>query len=287
MLDRLFYGSVLVVLIGVIAGQSYRYGLARGELQALKARQQAATAEEGPRAGEAPSPSLAATPVAPERTTRSRVTQEALSTVDRGYLLQAADEARRARQATEETEALAASLRYGQRLAQEQEDRLARERRRLDEERRRLERHREDERSRDRLATTPYAALPDSLDLLAAERVSRSSRRHEKRVVVEHVKTVHVNPCPPGEKLIAATCLPADSIILGQAPIPVRIVNDPIFERPLFKPQRSQEGESGKRVESGPMLPSLWQMQQPWYDGTVSPILPSVWQLQQSAAPRR
>jgi len=263
MLDRLLVTSLAVLCVGLIAGLSYQYGHVQGELAALRAQQQAAVSQLLAAPKPQPEPAITTTPPPPAaphvKEVTERVARSNAAALARLYALQAAAEARRAQ------EAAATLARLSQSAALSPLPQSTGRYGRL---------------SNDHAGGTLYDSM------LTRRPRPYGSYRVPKAKVIEHTGIVHVNPCPPGEKLISATCLPADSIILGQAPIPVRIV-DPIFDTPIFEHARRQGRPSRNDVESGPMLPSLWQLQQPWHDGSSGPMLPSVWQLQQQAGPRR
>lgn len=199
MIERAFVIGLILVLVGWVAGVSYRYGHASGELSALRAQ----PAQQSPPVPELPTPG-----VQPEQSDRSRlqVQQNNAAILERLYAEQAARNAQRARDLQEQSEQLA--IQYRQALiasnlmALEQQQAL-----------RELQQRRTQLTERDRQYTsTPRSGRP----------LNRLSESWES---AEHGDTVYVNLCPPGQRLIAATCLPANSIILGQAPIPVQIVN--------------------------------------------------------------
>ena len=78
-----------------------------------------------------------------------------------------------------------------------------------------------------RVASVPP---PASFRPVTQRRLPRSrQRRHEPHGRTAHSPVIaqHIHLCPPGQKLIAATCLPGGSVIVGQVPIQVEIVNQP------------------------------------------------------------
>ncbi len=243
MLERLFYAGVGLVLVGVIAGQSYQYGGVRGELAALRAQRVSPPPIAPPRQPEPLISTRETLPAAPPvEAPAKRIARSNATALARLYAPQAAAQPRRAQQA-------AATL---ARLAQQ---------------------------------SAPASSFfpPVQLEIPAPDYgTSRRTRdpwpdsyaQAPKRTVVEHVVTVYANPCPRGQKLIAATCLPADSIILGQAPIPVRIVN-PIprdFDVSIFESPRRTRIRHRREWDDAPAREQ--PAPEPWTYGSSGLLVP-------------
>ena len=199
MLNRLFVGGLAVVIVGVIAGQSYRYGHAQGERsqastdQAIPAPTPPAQPAAQPRlTGRIPLP----TPDPPSDALRIRI-----QALERSQALQVAASRRRAREAAEIVS------RLSNRLASLQTSRTRLARRPTSY----RARYGSDRSSGDRTRYTRRSRSPRASSGRRTE--AARSEISQRVVVVEHVGTVNVNPCPSGEKLISATCLPAGSII--------------------------------------------------------------------------
>ena len=114
MLDKLFLGGVLVLVVSVIAGESYRHGVVVGARQGVRAAEIAPTR---PRID-----------ISAARSRRSAVRTSEISALERRYMLEAVQDARRARRAAERAERL---MQQELRTARWEQERLVREQTRL------------------------------------------------------------------------------------------------------------------------------------------------------------
>ena len=201
MLDRLFYTSLAVLLVAIIGGQSYQYGRLQGELDALKAQHRISQGLKGPTA---PSEAAVATITTPVAAPHVDAAAERIAWSNAETLARLYFE-----QATADARrAMEAAAAFANRALEPSE---------------------------------PTVRSPQVRTSGPAGRRRRDdSPEVPTRVVVEHTGTAYANPCPPGEKLISSTCLPANSIIFGQASIPVRIVgaSHRAFDQPTVNTSR-------------------------------------------------
>ena len=237
MLNKLFLGGVLVLVVSVIAGESYRHEVVVG----------ARTVQQTEIAPRTRPPVARSTPP-PARTSE-------VSALERRYMLQAVQDARQAAERAERR------MQQQLRAARAERASLLREQTRL------VRQQQQALLRRPRVSpvrTTPtnyrantrlYPPLPTSLSPVTRLRERRHlahDRTHHSPVVLE--QTIHIHPCPAGQRLISATCLPANSVIVGQLPIQVEIVNQPrsLSIRDLLRsPRRSASSTTSSSWISG------------------------------------
>ena len=204
----------LAIVLG-IAGLSYRYGHVQGELEALRPERSPETVT-----APAPPPNPVAQPIPPRTAarTRDRSLERLRARVEALERLQVQRSTTRARRARDGAAIVSRLPNRAAALGASRPSTLDVGSRTLDVGRRGLTVGSRTLKLANRTFNRGWRPETRS--------VGRPAAPHPvDRVIVEHTGTVRANPCPAGEKLISATCLPEDSIILGQVPVQVEIVN--------------------------------------------------------------